>query len=159
MAFQNFSWVIPGKLAGCDLPGAGGIDSTALAEDIKYLADEGIRMLVSLERPAGPMGKLCRAAGITWRDFPVMDFGVPENSASFRELVNECIRSFDSGRPVCVHCRAGIGRTGMLLACIMGVYFGLGASRAVAAVKEVRPAVETDAQRMFITSFLEQYES
>ena len=159
MPLRNFSWVIPDKLAGSDIPGGAGVDGDSLLGDLQYLAATGIRMLVSLERPSGPVAKLCGHAGIVWRNFPVPDFGIPHDRAKFADLVKECIDSFSGGMPVCVHCRAGIGRTGMALACIVGAHLGIGAEKAIAAVKQARPAVETEEQRMFITSFLEHYES
>lgn len=159
MTLNNFSWVIPGKLAGSDLPGGGRADANALRDDVQFLADAGIGLLVSLEKPSGPIGKICREAGVQWRNFPVADFGIPEDIDSFMMLVTECIRSFEGGIPVCVHCRAGIGRTGLTLACIVGAYLGLETAKAVATVKKVRPAVETEEQRSFITLFLDTYES
>ncbi len=159
MALAHFSWVIPGKLAGSDLPGGGLSEQRQLIDDIAYLADKGVRMLVSLERPHGPIKKICTASGLDWRYFPISDFGVPGTNGEFTLLVDACINSLTSGAPVCVHCRAGIGRTGMVLACIVGAYLKLNAEKSIATVQQTRPAIETDEQRTFIRTFLSAYES
>jgi protein tyrosine phosphatase len=159
MALSNFSWVIPGKVAGCDLPGGGVRSVVALRHDVEFLAGEGVGMLVSLERPEGPVKKVCDEYAIQWRLFSVPDFGVPEHKGRFNKLIEECIHAFTNGTPVCVHCRAGVGRTGMLLSCLVGEYLHLGAAKAIATVRRLRHAVENDMQRDFIFSYLEAYES
>lgn len=153
MALNNFSWVIPRKLAGSDLPGGCGTKD-GLREDVSFLASEGVRVLVSLARPAVPLAKACAEAAIEWRCFPIPDFGVPSGDGSFCRLVDECVGFICADRAVCIHCHAGIGRTGMVLSCIVGVYFHLDAQKAVAAVRAVRQAVETREQCSFITGFL-----
>ena len=159
MAFSNFSWVIPGKLAGSDLPGGGVRSAVALRHDVEFLAAEGIRLLVSLEKPEGPVEKICSENGMLWRFFSIPDFGIPENNGRFSALIDECVLAFTSGTPVCVHCRAGVGRTGLVLACVVGAYLHLGAQRAVATVRASRNAVENDGQHRFISAFLEAYEN
>lgn len=160
MALNNFSWVIPGKLAGSDLPGACG-STDDLREDIAFMASEGVKVLVSLARPAAPLAKVCAEAGMEWRCFPIPDFGVPSDYGPFGGLVDDCIEFISAGRGVCIHCHAGIGRTGMVLSCIVGVYFNLDAQNAVDAVRAVRHAVETREQCLFINGFLKSrnYES
>ena len=141
------------------MPGNGVPEQKALRDDIRYLADEGIRYLVSLEHPSGHEKKACEDTGLQWSCFPVPDFNVPEDEDAFRYLVRNVTDAIDRGLPVCVHCRAGIGRTGMALSCIVGEYLHLPAGKAVASVRRQRSAIETDEQMEFITLFLRHYET
>ncbi|MBN1761415.1 MAG: hypothetical protein JW863_24035 [Chitinispirillaceae bacterium] len=159
MALSNFSWVIPDRLAGSDLPGGGVRSAVALRHDIEFLAGQGVKLLVSLERPQGPVAAVCEESGIRWRSFEIPDFGIPVNGKRFAKLIDECVVSFSGDGPVCVHCRAGVGRTGMVLSCLVGAYLHLGPEKSIATVRTVRNAVENDLQRGFIESFLEAYES
>ncbi len=159
MALNNFSWVIEKKLAGSDMPGCGDGDELQLRNDIEFLAENGIKMLVSLARPGGPIDMVCKEADIEWRYFPISDFSVPEIRERFIKLVDDCVDSIASGVPVCVHCHAGIGRTGMVLSCIVGAYLRLDAEQSVAMVRRSRPAIETKEQFDFTIEFLRDYES
>ena len=159
MALSNFSWIIPDRLAGSDLPGGGVRSAVALRHDIEFLAGEGVKLLVSLERPQGPVDKVCEEYGLQWRWFAIPDFGVPAGTKRFSALIDDCVTLFAGDVPVCVHCRAGVGRTGLVLACLVGAYLHLDGAKAIATVRASRNAVENDLQRAFIESFLEEYES
>jgi protein-tyrosine phosphatase len=154
MTIANFSWVLQDKLAGSALPGGTPGAPRELWADMEFIASKGIRTLVSLELPAGPVKKVAESLGITWHYFAIPDFGIPEDSTAFGALVDTCIFSINSGSPVCVHCRAGIGRTGMMLTCIVGRMLNLAPAAAFARVKKTREAIEGGAQWRFVEHFL-----
>jgi hypothetical protein len=160
---ENFSWVIRNKLAGSAIPDEAYAGRTALfdtggtiATDLTDLYDRGIRCLVSLTGRAEDLGPHCRTSGLDWLYYPIPDFGIPDNIDSFDNLITAIIDSMDRSRPVCVHCFAGIGRTGLVLCCTVGRYLQLPADRAIATVRKVRSALETREQATFVQRYLDR---
>jgi protein-tyrosine phosphatase len=158
MSLINFSWVIPGKLAGSSMPGSNSGDALLLQEDIGQLADAGIKHLISLELPDKSLTLLCKKAGIQWQYFYIPDFGIPDNVDEFNGMIDRLLQSIEQGDTVCVHCRAGIGRTGMVLTCAVGKLYMLGYKKAIDTVRRTRKAVETQEQETFIKQYLSEYE-
>lgn len=152
---KNFSWVIPQKLAGSDIPGRFIPGDEAVRNDIEILVQNGVKCLVSLQKPQGAIEKICLDFAMEWIYFPVNDYSIPENKSSFDRLISDIITKLDNNKPVCVHCYAGIGRTGLVLSCVVGKYFELDAKKAVDAVRKVRPAIDTEEQESFVFNFLE----
>lgn len=157
MAFNNFSWVLPHKLAGSEIPGRNGTGLDAARKDLLWLKSQGIYTLVSLERPKGPFEQLCSETGLKWNFFHIPDYDVPEKMNDFVGLVSNIVIDIKEDRPVCVHCHAGIGRTGLVLSCVMGMYFQIDARMAIASVRQSRSALDTIEQERFVFTFLEKY--
>ena len=59
------------------------------------------------------------AKGMTFHSLPIPDRGVPESEAQLFALVDTLDRELGAGRNVTVHCRQGVGRTGLLAACLL----------------------------------------
>ena len=154
MALSNFSWIIPGKLAGSERPGGlmGG-NPGAIENDLNQLHAEGVRLVVSLENMPSSFRKQCMEKGMEWVSFPIKDFDAPDNKTSFAAFIDAIILAVRQGKPVCVHCRAGIGRTGLVLACVLGKYLGIDSDKAIAAVRSTRTALETEEQVAFVKDF------
>ena len=146
----NFSWVIPERLAGLAQPGLGG----GLAADLAELGRLGIRCLVSLSEVADSFGPACVRAGLIWEYFPIPEFDIPEDAGAFHELVERLLARLAAGQPVGVHCYAGVGRTGLLLACLLGRYRQLGAAEVIRRLRLLRPALETAEQERFVHRYL-----
>jgi protein-tyrosine phosphatase len=154
MALNNFSWVIPGKLAGSAIPG-GRLSSVRpfLESDIRELKREGVDCLVSLLKVHPVLGEVCEETGVEWIQYPIEDFGLPTDPDAFEKLVSGLVARIESGKRVCVHCRMGIGRTGVVLACVVGRLFGIPGAQAIRTVRKIRDAIETDGQAAFVEDF------
>lgn len=69
---------------------------------------------------------LCESQGIEFLSFPIKDRGIPGSMRDVDVLVDQLVVRLRDGAGVAVHCRAGIGRTGLIAGCILstlGVQF------------------------------------
>ncbi len=94
------------------------------------------------------------AHGMAFVSFPIKDLGVPASSTETRRLVEDLLTRLRAGQNVLLHCRGGIGRTGLVAACLL-TRLGHTPDHAFAllhaARKERMP--ETEAQREFVRAF------
>jgi protein-tyrosine phosphatase len=67
----------------------------------------------------GEEAALCQQVGLEFRSFPVNDRETPESAAAVRRVVSELRKELDGGRTVATHCRASIGRSSLILACLL----------------------------------------
>jgi hypothetical protein len=112
----NTYWVIPGKLLGGEYPGAEAEDDTRLR--LQALLDAGVNCFVNLTRPEElPPYSAQLPKGIWYVHLPIVDHGLPVDSAYMRQIQLSLARALNAGRCVYVHCRMGIGRTGTVLGC------------------------------------------
>jgi protein-tyrosine phosphatase len=133
------------------------------ASEIAQFAAQGITCIVSLiEAPEALVLGIaeaplwCARAGMEFVSLPIADFALPAPSA-FTATVADIVARMNDGQQVLVHCRAGIGRSGMVCS---GVLMALGAT-AEAAVRRVTAArgqevPDTAEQRAFIARFVPQ---
>lgn len=145
---RGFFWIVPGRLGGLPRPGL--IDP--LDHDLEGLRRLGVTTLVSLEEtPTVDPAALARFA-IRARHVPVEDMGVPA-LADALALCADLADRLAAGEVVAMHCRAGMGRTGTLLACQL-IAAGHGAGAALEAVRAINPrCVQSAAQAEFLKAF------
>jgi len=143
----NFSWVVEGKLAGMARLGV----HQPLEDDLAALQTHGISLLVSLTEESTPASTAANY-GIEVLHLPVQDFTPPTQDQLFA-FAAKGRESLDSGHAVGVHCGAGLGRTGTVLA----TYFvteGMTATEAIAEVRKLRPgSIETPEQEQAVHTF------
>jgi len=94
------------------------------------------------------MGEAFKRRGLDWIHFPISDFGVPgkADSEAWRLLETRLVDRLKGGGRIMIHCRAGLGRSGMIAARLL-IAGGSDPDTAVATVRRARPgAIETPAQ-------------
>ncbi|MBC7541215.1 MAG: cyclin-dependent kinase inhibitor 3 family protein [Candidatus Sericytochromatia bacterium] len=88
--------------------------------------------------------------GLHCIEFPIVDVSIPRAIGPFHALILEVCRRLTAGETVAVHCRGGLGRTGIVAASCL-IQLGLAAPDAVRLVREMRPGtIETREQEDFV---------
>jgi len=123
---DNFSWLIEGKLAGSAIPTS--------KDEIKWIQEEGVKSIVTIREE--PLDEDW-INGMNYLHVLSNDMGVP----SFDDLkssVDYIHKKIQNKEPVLVHCLAGLGRTGTILACYLIKYEKMSAVNAIQHVREKR---------------------
>ncbi|MCB1591805.1 MAG: dual specificity protein phosphatase family protein [Alphaproteobacteria bacterium] len=144
----------PGLLSVMAKPVAG----EWLDEDFRFYKDSGISLIVSLleDMEAFELGlqgekEIAERHGIAFLSFPVADRGLPESFFGFKAFVSSLHHQIKGGAHAAVHCRAGIGRSGLTAAAVL-LHEGFTPEDAFALISEVRrcPVPDTDEQRRWL---------
>ena len=95
-----------------------------------------------------------QAHGMTFVSLPMPDGDIPASSVLFSEALARLDAELTAGRNVVLHCRQGIGRTGLVAMCLL-IKTGLGADTAIQRVSKARKAAvpETQKQRQWIENY------
>ena len=143
----NFSYLIPGVLAGSSMPRG--------RQDLERLVDEGIEVLVTaMEESLNE--DLVKDVGLEYHYYPVPPYGTPtlQQINDFVELVNT---NRVKNRPVVIHCYMGWGRTGTLLAAYL-ISGGMNADEAINEVREKRSgSIETRGQEQILHRYAQEF--
>lgn len=147
---RGFAWLLPGRLAGTPWPGL--IRETE--DDLDALRHVGVTRLVSLTEQAFPEALAARF-GIRCASLPIADMQAPTLTRA-AALCNDIDHWLRAGEVVALHCKAGLGRTGTLLAAYW-LWQGNGQRSALESIDRIRrldaAMIQAPSQTAFLSGF------
>lgn len=130
-----------------------------VALDVAAIGAWGARAVVSLIEPheyallkVEALGEALEAAGLDWYPLPIPDMRAPDWRFSLRwgYAGPRLRRLLRAGGRLHIHCRAGLGRAGMIAARLL-VELGVPSAEAISQVRAARPgAIQTAAQEAHV---------
>ena len=148
----------PGRLAVSPRPRGG----DWLEDEIHAWSQSGVDVVVSLLTPDETKDldlteepQLCRAFNISFISFPIEDRMVPSSRDDALNLVSVIERLLVEGNSIVIHCRGGIGRSGLVAASLL-VYAGIEPEEAIRRVSVARglSVPETAEQVRWVRDFV-----
>jgi ADP-ribosylglycohydrolase len=118
---ENAYWVEPGRFLAGEYPAVG--PEQAARSRLRQLLDAGIDCFIDLTAPGelesyerwlpGPYGR----DAVAYLRKPIRDHALPERPEHTAEILDEVDAALAEGKSVYLHCRAGIGRTNLVVGC------------------------------------------
>jgi protein-tyrosine phosphatase len=144
----------PGRLGVVPRPRGG----DWLADEVRSWRASDLDVVASLLTPdeVAELGlreeeTLAREQGLEYYSFPIPDYSVPQSRAELLRFINRLEEALESGKNVAVHCRAGIGRSSVVVASLL-VSAGLEPEEAFHRIEKARgrPVPDTPEQREWV---------
>ena len=95
-----------------------------------------------------------RQAGMEVIAYPIRDYHTPDDLPGLNLALSAVSAHLSAGRNVAVHCMAGVGRTGIFLACLSRIVLQIDGPTAIQWVREYIPeALENEQQEEFVLNY------
>ena len=141
----NFSWLIDQKLAGSGMP--------TTVDEIEWVAKQGVKSIITMTENALPESWI---QNLNYLHVPTEDLNAPDMD-KIDEAVEFIQERINEKEPVMVHCAAGIGRTGTILACYLIKFKKYSAKDAIQKVREERPGSIQSERQEFVIGLYEKH--
>jgi protein-tyrosine phosphatase len=132
-----------------------------LLDELRALKQSGVDVVVSAltATEADDLGLSaeadgCVENGLLFLPFPIEDRAVPAHSVQFELFINQLLERARNGKSVVIHCRAGIGRSSLIAACVL-IRMGSSPSQAFQLIEHARgcPVPETPEQHKWVENY------
>jgi len=139
----GFVWVERGRLAGTGYPSSRG--------QLRWLIDQGVSSILTLTPDPLPKD-LTEGLPLTLGHVPMQDHAPPDQP-SLDAAVKFLTERLGEGKSVAVHCLAGEGRTGCVLAAYLIKTKGMAADDALRSIRELKPELVESRQESSVREF------
>lgn len=120
----------------------------ALRKTVEYFQDHKITLVVRLNNALYYSGAF-EQAGIEHKDM-YFDDGSNPSDEIIRAFIREADRTIKAGGVIAVHCKAGLGRTGVLIGAYLIWRYGFSASEVIGYMRLMRPGCVVGPQQHFM---------
>jgi len=145
---RKSSWLIEEKLAGSGIPTS--------FDELDWILKQGIKSIVTMTENALPQQWVNE---IKYLHVPTPDFTAPDME-KIDMTVDFIHENITGNQAVMVHCAAGLGRAGTILACYFIKYKKLSAEEAIKKIRKERPgSIQSEIQELAIMFYEKHIEN
>jgi len=138
----NFSWLIEEKLAGSGMPTS--------FDELDWIVKQGVKSIVTMTENSLPQQWVSK---LEYLHVPTPDFSAPDMQ-KIDMTVDFIHQNITDNQAVMVHCAAGLGRAGTILACYFVKYKKFSAKEAIKKIRKERPgSIQSENQELAITFY------
>ncbi len=125
----NFGWVVQGELAGSGMP--------FTTKEVEFYLSQGIGSVLSLTEDSPPK-QWFQDLGLLHKHMPIVNHTNP-SIEQLEEAVAFIDSSLKENKPVVVHCHAGQGRTGTIIAAYLIARKSIEPKDVIKMLRDMRP--------------------
>jgi ADP-ribosyl-[dinitrogen reductase] hydrolase len=118
LPLPNSYWVLPAQLLAGEHPAGATVEATRAR--LTRLIAAGVNCFIDLTQPGEtPAYESALPLTVDYLRRPIPDHGVPAERVHTREILDQVRAAVSAGKIVYLHCRAGIGRTNLVVGCLL----------------------------------------